>query len=206
MKKGLILAVLAVFLAAGCATSQQVVQPQPALGAVQAPAPIFKVNDEWTYKDSYRNETTIKVVEFTENEVITASSNRPNCKEIRNRNFTLKKLECEGTAPFVNTGFRYLDFPLYVGKSWQYSEMREVPSRGTFAGYAFMARVTAMVTAYEKIKLPFEEFECFRIEMDVMGADLPLLLTYWYSPQVKAIIKWVLKNSVSPDRELVRYK
>ena len=208
MKKGLILAILAIFLAVGCATSQQqaIQQPQLALGAVQAPVPTFKVNDEWTYKYSDGSETTIKVVGVTENEVITISSNLPNCKGTRDRNFTLKKLECEGANPFVKTDDRYLDFPLYVGKSWRYTEMRQAPSRG-YVGSTYMAQVTAKVTAYEKIKLSSGGFECFRIEMDVVGARLPLLLIYWYAPEARAIIKQVGKNyTISPDRELVRYK
>lgn len=205
MKKGLILTILAIFLAVGCATSQQqaIQQPQPALGAVQAPAPIFKVGNEWTYKNSDGSETTIKVVEVRPLESVTVSSSWPYCKEIRDRNFTLEKLECESAIPFVGPGSRYLDFPLYVGKSWRYTEMRQIPRRQL----VYMAQVITTVTGYEKIKLSSGEFECFKIEMDTIGARSPLLLMYWYSPQVKAIVKRVSKNyTVPPDGELVRYK
>ncbi|HMK44172.1 MAG TPA: hypothetical protein VK445_08555 [Dissulfurispiraceae bacterium] len=79
-----------------------------------------------------------------------------------------------------------LKFPLTVGKTW--TEFYE----GGYAGAKYTHRILFNVDAYEKIKVPAGEFMAYKITAERRTQLKQAVIashTYWYSPEVKQIIK-----------------
>jgi hypothetical protein len=95
--------------------------------------------------------------------------------------------------------FRLLDFPLAVGKRWQFVNdwvFKPKGSKGT-------SRADVTVIAYEKIAVPAGEFHAFKLtSRESLGGTSPIgsvyagetTRTYWYAPEARAIVKLVSHN------------
>lgn len=75
----------------------------------------------------------------------------------------------------------YLNFPLYVGKSWSHSyDSDGVPRRAQYK-----------VEAHERIQVKAGTFMAFRIDGEDKRLDrrYGILINLWYSPEMKAVVK-----------------
>ena len=96
-----------------------------------------------------------------------------------------------------------LKFPLEVGKRWSFSDDYVIhdPSFGDLKGYADF---DAVVTGYEKVKVPAGEFEAFKIELKGkwLSPQTPgpgeTDWTCWYAPAARAIVKKDRRASYMP--------
>jgi len=92
-----------------------------------------------------------------------------------------------------------LNFPLVVGKRWQYEsdwEFKPKKSSGK-------ATVDVVVLAYERVTVPAGEFDAFKLSArEALSGTSPIgsqyagetTRTYWYAPAVRAIVKSVSHN------------
>ena len=90
---------------------------------------------------------------------------------------------------------RLLQFPLYVGRRWSYSNdwyFKLTGSRGS-------SDVEVEVLGYEPVEVPAGRYEAFKLlarttlrGISAKGNDMNgvvTTLTYWYSPSVRSIVK-----------------
>ena len=94
---------------------------------------------------------------------------------------------------------RLLQFPLEVGKRWQYTSewlFKPKGSKGTLA-------VQAAVVGYEPVEVPAGRFDAFKLQATgELGGASPsntffagqTTTTYWYAPAARAIVKSVHHN------------
>jgi hypothetical protein len=86
---------------------------------------------------------------------------------------------------------KFLVFPLEIGRKWDSKFKFFNKSNSWVVPWQF----DAQVTAYEKVKVPAGEFDAFKIEYKGYwnnygtGASGPLVLTNWYAPSAKNIVK-----------------
>jgi hypothetical protein len=97
------------------------------------------------------------------------------------------------------TNPRLLNFPLAVGKRWQYTStwlFKPKSSRGSIAA-------AVAVVSYEPIEVPAGRFDAFKIEaLAELGGSSPsntfyagqATTTYWYAPAARAIVKSIHHN------------
>jgi hypothetical protein len=113
-----------------------------------------------------------------------------------------------------DSDLRLLSFPLEVGKKWSFSDQFVDKSLGDVEG---RSDGTVEVVGYEKVSVPAGEFDAFKMQTDAKrasgGARAEESWTYWYSPAVRAVVKWDYKVITLPSRtvyesvaELTEYK
>jgi hypothetical protein len=97
------------------------------------------------------------------------------------------------------TNPRLLNFPLSVGKRWEYTSnwlFKPKSSRGSIAA-------AVAVVSYEPIEVPAGVFDAFKIEArGELGGSSPsntfyagrTTTTYWYAPAARAIVKSIHHN------------
>jgi hypothetical protein len=109
-----------------------------------------------------------------------------------------------------NSDQRLLNFPLAVGKQWNFTDdyeltVEQVPGRGNFS---------AKVVGYGKVRVPAGEFDAFKLEAKgkwvTGGATGEASWTYWYAAAARSIVKieerWYKNVSSHGTRELVEFK
>jgi len=170
------LVVVMVFFVLGCPTAGMT-QTDPPAGAIVAERPNLVVGDTWVWTygtEKFAGEEGDNLL-FEHNITF---------KRYRTRDLNLvKTISAEGKA----TGLRdphsgFLQFPLFVGKSWSHSyENNGIPRGSNYS-----------VKAYEQISVKAGTFMAFRVEGEDKRLDRPygILISYWYSPQAKAIVKF----------------
>jgi len=96
----------------------------------------------------------------------------------------------------------WLNFPLFIGKKWKFSQYSHSVGGG---GYQYVFNCT--VVKYETVKTKAGKFNAFRIEASysASGYDLDSRsnISYWYSPEVKNIIKY---SDINIWKELVDFR
>jgi hypothetical protein len=157
-------------------------------------APVWNVGDEWTFKHVQRGVYTVKVIAIEKNTIVTTQSDM-GFKEYRDGNFTINKIEGDVTERLA-TGSKLLDFPLFVGKSWNYPIYHR-----TFRGEAAIR-----VVGYEKLTPPAGSYDTFKLEGKWFDQNRRSMGTfqYWYAPSVKQIIK-LLDGNKKWDSEMVSF-
>ena len=164
------------------------VKPVPGADNVVAESPTFKVGDEWRYS----NREVLRVVGFEGDYVITESNYRScqGCRYFRDKNWTIVRvLDSQGKpSEHLISGWKYLDFPLYVGKEWT----QEIKGREITRGEPKWTFNRYKVTAYEEVSVQAGTFKAFRISHDAEhwsgggGHE-----DRWYAPDVTAFVKRV---------------
>lgn len=83
---------------------------------------------------------------------------------------------------------RYLNFPLSLGQSWTFQSSATIsgPGRRSVRTYEIVSKVSSK----EKVATPRGEFEAFKIERSGRPSQDIWRWTYYYSPAVKAIIRF----------------
>ncbi len=92
---------------------------------------------------------------------------------------------------------KYLDFPLFVGKKWDAAWSWHDPGTGR----TIRMTGTASVAGMEEVNTAAGNFRAYKIERRDTGSSggpQPLTIqwdfTYYYSPQVRAIVTFHLEN------------
>lgn len=100
---------------------------------------------------------------------------------------------------------RDLEFPLFVGKKWQFTYELDIP-RGTRH-----RNVTVQVVALERTETAAGPFETFKIEKYIQWATVNarwgaavenVRSIYFYSPETKSIVKYRSEGTQGDSREI----
>lgn len=172
-----------------------------------AEAPTYQVGDEWRYS----NGAVLRVVAIEEGHVVTTwTPNRgcPDCRDYRDKNFTIVKQVDKSGAPVSTStiGFKTLDFPLQVDKEWQFRQDLFSRSYNRLMPYDNSFRIEG----YEDVKTKAGTFKAFKIGyIQENKGPYPWTgrVTSWYSPEAKAFVKRVVHTRGFPfdDAELDSY-
>ena len=203
--------ILLLSIGAGCAEVTQTAAPAtppPAAPAAQPPtgpvaeAPKWNPGDEWTLS-SPDGPFKVKVLGFEGDFTITTSTSArcAGCKQFRDRNMVIVKTT--GRDP---VGLKLLDFPLFVGKTWD-SRFDSTSPRGEQFTYHSSCRILAV----EQIAVPAGRFEAYKIHCDYrlyhpwswQGETM-----HWYAPKAKVSVKTsdLSRNFwTKPEFELTTY-
>jgi hypothetical protein len=105
---------------------------------------------------------------------------------------------------FIGAGWRFLDFPLQVGKEWR--------TGGTsfFRGSPQQLTADYKVHAIEDVKTKAGTFKAYRLVSNwtsttSAGGAYRWTNQAWYSPEVKALVKATSTNPNIPEWELISY-
>jgi hypothetical protein len=167
-----------------------------AASAQQADRPPIEVGDRWEFVVWYSVPATtpnrIWIVTGTAHDGIDATENGEPLR------LTVDLGVLDGPTQ-ASSNPRPLDFPLTVGKRWEYDNrwtFKPKRSKGS-------ARVDVVVAAYESVRVPAGTFDAFRLEsrerlsgMSPINSryDGETTRTYWYAPAARAIVKTVSRN------------
>lgn len=92
----------------------------------------------------------------------------------------------------THSDLRLLSFPLEVGKKWSFSDEHDDAQ-----DIGMRLDGTVEVVGYEKVRVPAGEFDAFKLRADAKralgDARAEESWTYWYSPAVRAVVKWDYK-------------
>ena len=167
-----------------------------AASAQQADAPQIARGDRWRFAVWYTVPTAEPsrewIVTSIQGETIEATENGEPLRLTRN----LGVLDSPRDA---SSNPRTLDFPLHVGKRWEY------PTDWTFKpkGSRGHSQVAVTVEAYERVRVPAGEFDAFRLSSsEALSGTSPInsqiaattRRTYWYAPAARAIVKIESRN------------
>ena len=98
-----------------------------------------------------------------------------------------------------NSNPKALSFPLEIGKQWRFAtdwEFKVTGSKGN-------SIADVEVVSYEKVSVPAGDFEAFKLmsKGSIRGVSAKNSLiegevttTYWYAPEVRAIVKSISRN------------
>jgi hypothetical protein len=78
-------------------------------------------------------------------------------------------------------GFKFVDWPLHLGKSWTQSMEVEID------GKRGQLNTTGEVLAYESITVPAGTFMAYKIVLSMKGTKA---YQYWYAPEVRNVVRF----------------
>ncbi|MGC2062269.1 MAG: hypothetical protein WA610_04770 [Thermodesulfovibrionales bacterium] len=203
--KGAIFALLSVFVMMGFGYAGDTNNPPPDYKGQIAERPKLTKGDRWDYK---RRDKTI-IYEFMEEKdgqliFQVGWEGRKIFKELRTPELNFLKGPAETCTPYRGP----FNFPLYVGKKWEYthSSSKYLESSGTGESRTIDSRLK--VVSYEQIKVPAGTLWAFKIEENrvARGSKSPrgYYTTHWYSPEVKNTVKSEEDNDTW-NLELIKY-
>jgi hypothetical protein len=183
----------------------------PTQEGTTADFPEMKIGDSWT-KSTYKGKIFSKVIQVNSDGSFVIESRNETINEsfhyfYDNKYMLRKKIDLKTGKlddRIARPPFKFLNFPLYVGKTWQdinYAESIDKVMRE----YKFKY----VVKSFEKVKTKAGMFEAFKIvryysvidDLRAEGNRRPAV--YWYSPDLKTIVK--LKPYTVKDLELLGY-
>jgi hypothetical protein len=194
MKKMILLGFLMVFI------------PAIVCGQDKVQAPVWNIGDKWTIA----GDVTIMVVNADESsyavKYLTAGGESILIfeKSSLNRLYVMDK---DKRIPYEGRNKRLFNFPLDIGKSWK----DKFISKGALKEYTYLETFT--VLGWEDIVVQAGKFKTVKIEYKQANADEPAKegkLWYWYSPDVKYMVKCQYEKSsywdASYDWELTSFE
>jgi len=178
------------------------------------PAPTFNAGEKWTWRDERGAETTTEVVQVDggltqmkeDNGDVTFYDQDGILQKVLKKNGEVATRPEAGA--YSNIGQKALDFPLYIGKQWQWS-YNGIPDT---LGYVLTYFQRHEVIACEEVTTALGKFWALKIRVVQHAVGIAGSGTYyfWYAPAVKVYVKrqYVLSRywSKTRDSELVRYK
>jgi hypothetical protein len=195
MKISVLFLLFGILILGACAANQPIVSGPIDKGTtITAIAPRYNAGDEWTFKHVQRGIYTVKVIAIEKDNIITTQSDM-GFREYRDGNFTINKIEGDITGRLA-TGSKLLDFPLLIGKSWNYPI--QTPT--------FRGETAIRIIGYEKITIPAGSYDAFKLEGKWFGPTNPRggTIQYWYAPSVKQIIK-LIDDKKNWDSEMISF-
>jgi hypothetical protein len=157
----------------------------------QADTPQVKVGDRWNVEVRDRSsgallrssERRVSAVDATHIELVDNG-----VPAVWTRDLTIK----EDWRLSYDNGYRWLAFPLEVGKKWDFKtewKRKDVQATGRTS-------MSVEVMGLEKVKVKAGEFDAIRVEAKgYLNADMAprytgrMSATYWYAPAARAIVK-----------------
>lgn len=179
--KRLWLGALAIF-AAGVANTQPV--------SPRAEAPNIKVGDRWKTEQKDRR-TGVKELETARSITAVVASQLEGLENDGKLLMTSELALIESPTVVITGDAKVLNFPLEVGKKWDY----QYSLRNKVTGVSSRLQLESSVIGYEKVKVPAGEFDAFRIQAkgfwnnDSTGRNGRLQTTHWYAPAARSIVK-----------------
>ena len=187
-----------------------------AWGQEKCEAPVWNVGDQWTYGDKSGTQSTDEVIGI-ENDIYVMRYGEQSPKfdtgevgicgvDKNTMNLVFQIDKNNRKTKFTAPRSKVLDFPLYVGKKWRNTSIFS----GQRASGPLRLSEEYSVSSYEDVKIVGGTFKAFKIEYRdksmQTGKDISRA-TYWYSPEVKAIVKRVeyVARTVG-NTELISYK
>jgi hypothetical protein len=106
------------------------------------------------------------------------------------------------------TALQYIQFPLYVGKSWTTDYMFRPRRREVDRS----VRAATKVTDFGEVTIPFSTFKAFKLERESRFKNIDhWIFVYYWSPQTKSVVKYqmeVLKGDAAGNKreiELIKF-
>lgn len=157
----------------------------------RAELPTVKVGDHW--KTEVRDKLT-NVVERTDDYVVTASTATQIDLSVGGTDravWTSELTPLDNPRLTSDPGYRWLNFPLEVGKSWDFKTQWKRKD-GSGAG---RSQMDVAVKAYEKVSVRAGEFDAYRVEgkgfMNVEGNwSSSVNVKYWYAPAARGMVRF----------------
>jgi hypothetical protein len=173
-----------------------------------AESPTLNVGDSWRYDDG----TIEEVREVRVNGYLVEHIGNSRFKDCAH---ALHEKDAHGTVLAVLglsgqkvsdcnhfKGWRKLDFPLFIGKTWTFEAEDFSQSLGRMCSY----RNEMEVVAYERVVVPAGSFDAFKIlhKQQNLCRDTGVWNTrfYWYAPDAKAVVKTMNWNNARVDNQL----
>ena len=194
MKKMILLSFLVLFI--------------PVIGFAQnkVVAPVWNIGDKWVVGES----VTIVVANADERsyavKYLTSGGESILIFEKSSLN-RLYAMDKDKRIPYEGRNKRLFNFPLEIGKSWK----DKFISKGAIKEYTYLETFTAL--GWEDIVVQAGKFKTVKIEYKQSNADEPAKegkLWYWYSPDVKYMVKCLYEKSdywdASYDWELISFE
>lgn len=187
----------------------------PLPGEPAAYFPQMVVGEQWVLK-TYRGTTTCMVIDAKADGSFTLEVRNKDTGAIRHRhydsNYLIVKAEDLKTGQEIKINSppaKDLDFPLFVGKRWK-DEYYGLSADDTFKTF----KNSYEVERFEKINTSAGELNAFKIHRNYMatGNKKNFDEYYWYSPELKIIIKlqnhsgYITKRGEPIHMELVSYQ
>lgn len=204
-------------LIAGVSLSLLIATEGMALAAVECgepvPAPKYQVGDKWISRSEKGREMATEVVGF-EGDLAQVEWKTPPFGPAKgmlfyDRDRVIRKaikpngevVTAQGREwPYDRIGQRELDFPLQVGKSWDFSFT---------SGSGDLGTRYYKVVACEEVSTPAGKFSALKIEVFIRLPRWSGTSHFWYAPTAKANVKVKFPGGFGPtalDSELVRYE
>lgn len=174
--------------------------------------PILNTGDTWRYSQSGK-EWGRKVIRIEDDIYVIREKtyygpqNLGYDKNTLNLNFIIE--EGGRRTKFTGARGKVLNFPLFVGKKW--SELiKVIPKKGKTPTFERDFREDYIVSSQEDVKVAAGKFKAFKIEYQ--NTEMTRMVqtargAYWYSPEVKAIVKRTEEMGLAKDDyELISYK
>ena len=166
--------------------------PPFALTQEEAPKPSYRNGDSWQFKAREWD-----MIGKTSNSI--DGTYELSMTDGRLKVFVLSGDQKDELEPRPNTLIallgltRNLDFPLSVGKKWNYNYKLRLPG----ATRERERKVEVTVVGAEQITTAAGTFRVYKLEMyDSADAKDTFVTTYWYSPETKSVVKYFFDSSV----------
>ncbi len=179
------------------------------------PAPRFVVGEKWTWRGERGEETTDEVIhvegetteiKWTNGDIAFLDKDRVLRKVLRKNG---EVITTQGAGAYTTVGQKVLDFPLQIGKKWEYSYFANASS-GRYPMLTYYQRYE--VVSCEEVTTPAGKFSTFKVRVDQNTVGISMTGTYyfWYAPEVKQSVKrqYVPSRywSKTFDLELINYE
>ena len=138
------------------------------------------------------------------------------CRVIFDRNLVLKEMRrADGTPIPLAAERKYWEFPLEVGKTWQYTARADFDrTGGARNGPSNRTDVSIRVEAFEDVTVPAGTFRAFRTRKDYYAltpGDFAVRATrwsqlWWFAPAVKWVVKYTSTRPGEQEWELTSYR
>ena len=181
-------------------------------------APTYCEGDTWVYAyGEKRVRMTHKVLRVADD--LVEMDNRTletcaGCRFIFDRNLVLQQmLRHDGASIASATDRKWWEFPLDVGKTWQFTAPLDVDSTGAIRnGASAWVEVTVHVEAFEDVTVPAGTFRAFRMQrafyrylpgFRMQGTRWNQRI--WFAPAVKWLVKLTSTRPNQQEWELTSY-
>jgi len=185
MKRMMILSCLILFLAPIIWAQEKVV------------APVWKVGDKWTYRADNGWEWTVETISIEKDFYVNVwlmpeGGSKGEWKQFyEKKNMNCVKVIKDGKEDKEerNRLKKRYDFPLYEGKKWSLNYSSYSHSRHQY----YDCFEEFLVGGFEDVEVPAGKFRAIKVKVKFTVLEQPRNLMgiyhYWWSPDVKAIIK-----------------
>jgi hypothetical protein len=181
-------------------------RPQPQTGGA-ALAPEWRPGDRWVYRWASGSETGTRTVEVVETRDRGATRYYV-VKDSDLLNYWTLDLGWAGAITVRDSKVEsritaeppvpWFTWPLDVGRRWSHQGVYEDRGGKRETNDAFM------VVATESVEVPAGRFETVKIVREAQSVDSD---QYWYAPEVRSYVKWILKRGDKRvEEQLVEYK